>query len=198
MRLNTTARGAVDLSTIPLRSVETIDVLRGAGSARYGTDAIGGVISIRSRRADAESGADASFTVGRYDTLGTDLHLSLVGDRLRSSLAYSRLRSENDFEFGADARATQFRFRGRRSNAEAEPETTRLNAGFVEDSGLLQLSWDAGRTTEIGGTLRLFRRDNGQPGSTVGRAIREATDETRNALKADEQSRRALASLRLE
>ncbi len=195
VRLNSAARGEVDLSTIPLRSVEHIDVLRGAGSARYGTDAIGGVISITSRRGAPQPGADASFTAGRYDTLGADLLVSLGDDRVQSSLVYSRLRSDNDFEFDESARETEVSAPGRRSNP-VEPTITRRNADFVQDSGLLTLSFQATPTSELSGTLNLFSRDNGQPGSTVGRAKRNATDRTLNGLRADEQRRRALLALR--
>ncbi len=42
--------GAVDLSAIPLASIDRIEVLRDGASALYGTDAIGGVINFILRR----------------------------------------------------------------------------------------------------------------------------------------------------
>ena len=49
VRLNSAQLGSVDLSTIPLRQVDRIEVLRGGGSARFGSDAESGVISITTR-----------------------------------------------------------------------------------------------------------------------------------------------------
>lgn len=57
--------GGFSLETIPLESIERIEILRGAASALYGPDAVGGVIQIFTRQA---STPQRSATVG----LGTD------------------------------------------------------------------------------------------------------------------------------
>ncbi len=46
MRVNSSIVGTVDLSTIPVSSIERIEIVRGADSALYGSSAIGGVINI--------------------------------------------------------------------------------------------------------------------------------------------------------
>ncbi len=50
MRLNSGRDGTVDLSTIPLASVERIEIVRGGAGSLYGTSAIGGVINIITRK----------------------------------------------------------------------------------------------------------------------------------------------------
>src|SRR3989338_2186724 len=50
VRLNTAQGSGVDLSRISLSSVEKIEILRGGESALYGSDAIGGVINIVTRK----------------------------------------------------------------------------------------------------------------------------------------------------
>jgi len=60
------AHYALDLA-VPLQSVERIEILRGAGSALYGPDAIGGVINIVTRRT---AGASLEARTGSFGTVG--------------------------------------------------------------------------------------------------------------------------------
>lgn len=58
--------GGIDLSQLPLHDVERIEVLRGPQSALYGSDAIGGVVSIITRSGGKPS-AQAQFETGSRD-----------------------------------------------------------------------------------------------------------------------------------
>jgi vitamin B12 transporter len=49
-RVNDPLSGLVDVSKIPLDSVERIEVMRGGGSAIYGGDAVGGVVNIITKK----------------------------------------------------------------------------------------------------------------------------------------------------
>lgn len=57
--------GAVDLNTIPLAIVETIEVLGDGASAIYGSDAIAGVVNIKTRR--NFEGAEIIGSYGEYE-----------------------------------------------------------------------------------------------------------------------------------
>ncbi|HUX20781.1 MAG TPA: TonB-dependent receptor [Spirochaetia bacterium] len=56
VRLNSSQDGLVDLSQIPLDSIERIEIVRGGDSALYGTNAIGGVINIITKEPSKDSG----------------------------------------------------------------------------------------------------------------------------------------------
>jgi iron complex outermembrane receptor protein len=56
--------GAVDLNSIPMAIVERIEVLKDGASAVYGSDAIGGVVSISTRR--DFTGVEARAFLGEY------------------------------------------------------------------------------------------------------------------------------------
>ena len=58
--------GGLDLSQVPLQDVDRIEVLRGAQSALYGSDAIGGVVSIITRSGGSPS-AQAQIETGSRD-----------------------------------------------------------------------------------------------------------------------------------
>ncbi|GAB3038213.1 TonB-dependent receptor domain-containing protein [Bowmanella dokdonensis] len=57
--------GAVDLSTIPLPAISSIEILKDGASSIYGTDAICGVVNILTR--DDFQGAEVAAYVGEYD-----------------------------------------------------------------------------------------------------------------------------------
>jgi outer membrane cobalamin receptor len=50
LRINDALSGLVDLSRIPLESVERIEVMRGGGSSLHGGDALGGVVNVVTKR----------------------------------------------------------------------------------------------------------------------------------------------------
>lgn len=64
----TVGRGssAVDLNTIPMAAVQSVEVLRDGASAQYGSDAIAGVINVILRR--AAEGGNATISYGQRDT----------------------------------------------------------------------------------------------------------------------------------
>ena len=57
---------AVDLNTIPVAALQSIEVLRDGASALYGSDAIAGVINLRLRQ--ARTGGGATINASEYDT----------------------------------------------------------------------------------------------------------------------------------
>jgi len=57
---------AVDLNTIPVAALQSIEVLRDGASALYGSDAIAGVINLRLRQ--ARTGGGATLNASVYDT----------------------------------------------------------------------------------------------------------------------------------
>jgi len=187
VRLNSPERGAADLSTIPVRQVQEIEVIRGGGAARFGSDAVGGVVLITTRKAASDGPhADASLTAGSTTLRGGDITLSGAGDRGSALLSYSRLSARNDYLFDLPSRdpGRTFTFR-------------RLNADSSEDSGLLRGSLLLGQFTSLDASVDLYRRDGGQPGSVYGKPRENATSEDISCTTSDESYQRGLARLAL-
>jgi vitamin B12 transporter len=92
VRINPGTLGGAALQNIQPASIERIEIIKGARSSLYGTDAIGGVVNIITR-AGAASGASVYGSAGRYGTtvLAADVGGNL-SDRLAAggSLAYQR------------------------------------------------------------------------------------------------------------
>ena len=57
---------AVDLNTIPVAALQSVEVLRDGASALYGSDAIAGVINLRLRQ--GRTGGGATLNASEYDT----------------------------------------------------------------------------------------------------------------------------------
>jgi outer membrane receptor protein involved in Fe transport len=179
VRIASTERGAFDFSTLPLREVERVEILRGGGAARFGSDALGGVISITTRRPEGpDPSADVSLSGGTHDTLGGDLALAAGGERLRALASYTRLQSENDFEFEYGG----------------EPHT-RINADFVDQGGLLRSEIGLDRGSQLDAMLWLHDRDGGQPGSVQNSPQPPIPDDVLSCPTAEEEGTRGLARL---
>ncbi|MEM9005176.1 MAG: TonB-dependent receptor [Cyanobacteria bacterium P01_F01_bin.86] len=108
--------GAFDLSDITTDAVEQIEVLPGGGSVLYGSNAIGGVISITTRNLRTTPGFEAStnFDLGSFGYNRQSLELRQNQGPVSVNLGYSRTASENDFDFEIDS----VDFSGTRSNAD--------------------------------------------------------------------------------
>jgi outer membrane cobalamin receptor len=57
-----------NIEMIPPESIQRIEVLRGAASAHYGGDALGGVVNIITRKAKDTTAVELGFRGGTYDT----------------------------------------------------------------------------------------------------------------------------------
>jgi len=61
--------GVVDLRDIPVENIERIEIIRGPASSLYGSDAMGGVINIITRRGSSAPTAAATAAAGNFGAL---------------------------------------------------------------------------------------------------------------------------------
>ena len=92
--------GVVDLSTIPLAIIERVDVLKDGASAIYGSDAIGGVVNIITRR--QYEGAQVGLSYGQTAkgdgaTKSIDLTIGASGERSSGVMSLSHSSQEPIF-----------------------------------------------------------------------------------------------------
>lgn len=91
VRVSSSINGAFDWSNFPVDQIERMEIVRGSRAALYGSDAIGGVIQIFTRRSGTPYGA---VTVGKYGTKKASAGLS-VGDKTQFSANVSAENSES-------------------------------------------------------------------------------------------------------
>jgi len=66
--LNSPRDGEVDLSTIPLSSIDRIEVVHGPGSGLYGSSTIGGIVNILSKNPPAQPETEITSLAGTHNT----------------------------------------------------------------------------------------------------------------------------------
>lgn len=97
-RLNTPQNGGIanTLPVIPLHNVVRIELIRGLGSARYGTGAVTGVVNIITKRGNDLRGGEISTSVHNHRGFA---HSLLIGDKLGPwVLSFNGLYSDDDGE----------------------------------------------------------------------------------------------------
>ncbi|MGH0034707.1 MAG: TonB-dependent receptor plug domain-containing protein [Myxococcota bacterium] len=184
VRLNSAQTGSVDLSTIPIALVDRIEVSRGGGSVDVGSDAVGGVVNIVTKRPGAEPATAASFSGGSWETwAGSASHARRFSDGERDiTVGYEGFATEGDWDFKtAEVRTDVATLPSRseqRTNNDGESHAALLRLGQA-------LPWGWRLTL----TDQAFYGSRGEPGQSIDGFQREDARQRRT---------RNVASARLE
>ena len=149
LRVNPLDMGSIIWSSIPLESVERIEIMRGSGTVLYGDGATGGVINIVTNKSGNPVAA-VSATLGSYGYKGADIQLANGNDR-----AYYNL-----FVNTADAD-------GYRKNSQQDQQTASGRVGWLLDRG------------EVFTDFAVYKESMGLPGSVFSAAYRDDPRSTR-------------------
>lgn len=156
-RLSSAQNGSIDLAAIPVRNIESMEVLRGGVSALYGANAVTGVVNVRMRLPDTTS-ATLMLSQGAFNEWRTALGATIsVGDRTRVGIDADVVGTRGSFPFTT----TQFgsTFAVNRQNGDAR--LSRMVARYEQDDAL-------------SATVILRSADRGVPGAVVQGAITQA------------------------
>lgn len=136
--LNSELGGSADLSAIPLESIESVTVLTGSQSARYGARAMAGVIEITSRKArDERSALLRTGALGEWElggNYGTTFGSSSILESTNLTINHSSTRGNFAYEVPALRGGGQ----ARRQNADAR--STQMLAGVGLTPGAVKLA----------------------------------------------------------
>lgn len=87
VRVGSATSGQALFEAIPVGMIERIEILRGAASALYGSDAVGGVVQVFTRKGREGFHPEVFVGYGSNDTVQADASISGGSDRLRYSLS---------------------------------------------------------------------------------------------------------------
>ncbi len=147
VRLNNPIGGGVDLSTIPVDYVDRFEIIRGGASAFAGTDAIGGVVNIVTKKTDKPF-TSGSATYGSYETFGFNASRAQKLGDFSYLLSFTHAQSEGDFKF----------------KSVNDLILTRINNQFHSESFLAKGAYDPGNGWKIEMLNEFFYDNRGVPG----------------------------------
>ena len=94
VKVNPATAGGAALQNITPDAVERIEIVKGPRSSLYGSEAIGGVINIITRRGGPGRELGAQLQAGRYGTRGAGARASWNEDGFGAGVSATRLRSD--------------------------------------------------------------------------------------------------------
>ncbi|HRP36005.1 MAG TPA: TonB-dependent receptor [Gammaproteobacteria bacterium] len=94
VRVGSATSGQALFEAIPVGMIERIEILRGAASALYGSDAVGGVVHVFTRKGREGFHPEVFVGYGSNDTVQADASISGGRDRLRYSLSVGHEKTE--------------------------------------------------------------------------------------------------------
>ncbi|RYZ20136.1 MAG: TonB-dependent receptor, partial [Chitinophagaceae bacterium] len=94
---------AFDLNSIPLDNIERVEIVKGALSTLYGSDAIAGVVNIITRKGSNGTRFNGTLAGGSFGTFKGSGNLSGGYGQSQYSIGYSRLSASNGFSSAFDS-----------------------------------------------------------------------------------------------
>lgn len=109
LRIGSATSGGAALEHLSLDEIERIEIVRGPASALYGSDAIGGVIQVFTRKASAPFAADAYAGIGSYGSQDYAAGVSGRAGAFSGSLRASHMQTDG-FSATTDAEKQPFSY----------------------------------------------------------------------------------------
>jgi len=94
MKANTPSTGAYDFAKIPASAIERVEIVRGPQSVLYGSDAIGGVINIITRRGGDAPRLSATLDGGSYGTARAAANVQGGGHTIDYAASFERFNND--------------------------------------------------------------------------------------------------------
>jgi vitamin B12 transporter len=197
VRINPGTIGLAALQNIPPGMVERIEIVKGPRSALYGTDAIGGVINVITRRG-ARDGWSAEVGYGDYDTTQASVSGGIATERLEFDLGVSYVdsagfptRTTDDTDRGYENLSASVRVSGDVGPAEVTLQhwraegtseysdfyLTPVDQDFENSTTAISVAWDLGAAVRAEvGVSRLEDRIQQNQSADFLETVRDSVD----------------------
>ncbi len=153
--LNDASGGGVDLSSIALSDVASIEVYRGVTPVNFNKASIGGVVNIRTLRAKEGLKASATLGYGSFNTRQASGFINHKPGKWDYLVSASYMASDNDFEYLYDNHTEH--------NPNDDKWVKRNNAQFDQENVLAKVGYDFTDDLRIDLLNQWFSKDQGLP-----------------------------------
>ena len=153
--LNDASGGGVDLSSISLSDVESIEIYRGVTPINFGKASIGGVVNIRTLRAKKGLHASGTAGYGSFNTRKLSGFINHKPGKWDYLVSAGYLGSDNDFKFLND--------NGTEWNPDDDRWEKRNNAQFDQGNILAKFGYDVTDSIRFAVLNQWFSKKQGMP-----------------------------------
>ncbi len=192
-RINSSADGEADLSSIPPQAIDRIVIHRGGASSEFGPDALGGVINIITvpETRDPQRTFDLQHQEGKWGwrTNGLAISNPIPLDSVTTRFSYSRSTADGDFPYNYTVMPSNRVYEGTRTNNDFTTESYHL-------SGLSQ-PW---RRTTVSFSGQWYVAERGLPGRASDQNDRARSEDRRLLMNGEIERRfseRVLGEVRI-
>ena len=147
--INNAGSGGFDLSEFTTNNIQRIEVLPGGGSTLYGSDAIGGVINIITRRPTKKITTEAKVNFGAYGLNQQSIQNSGKKGDVSWVVGYNRTQTKNNYPF---------------SIPEANFSGIRKNNDALYNNFNVKLEADLGKRNTLSFSTLYLNKEQGTPG----------------------------------
>lgn len=153
IRINSLQNGMIDLSTIPVSFLQTIEITRTGSSALYGANAIGGAINFRMCK-KKQSTPSISIDRSSFDTYSANTSVGFQTNDIHTSIGLNGVSSRGNYpflhnEFGSTT------------------EKRRVNGDFQQFSSIISSTYSPSSNFNLSALVFGTYSERGVPGAVV-------------------------------
>ncbi|MEI6093144.1 MAG: TonB-dependent receptor [bacterium] len=170
--LNDASNGSVDLSTIPMSEVESIEIYKGITPINFGKSSIGGAVNIKTKRSQDEFKTDITAGYGSFNTFRFSPFISYKPGKFDYLISGDYQSSKNNFSF-LNNNGTQW------NNLDDRWEN-RNNNQFIQGNILFSFGYDLSKDTRLIFSNQYFSKDQNLPSWNNSPDTKTSLDTKRN------------------
>jgi len=122
---------AINIDSLPVKNIERIEIVRGPNSALYGSNAVGGVINIITKKPVAAASTTVNTEFGTWNSQRYTLTTQGGDDDVRYLFSYDKQKRDNyEYKNAVTGHEKEFPY----SNIDKEYESLRLDKSFGADT----------------------------------------------------------------
>ncbi len=153
--LNDSSGGGVDLSTIPVSQVESIEIYKGTTPINFSGASIGGAVNIKTKRVKSKPEGNITVGYGSFNTFKISPFVSHKPGKFDYLISGEYVNSKNNFSF--------LNNNGTKWNLDDDSRQKRNNAQFAQGNFITSIGYDFSQNTRLVFSNQYFQKGQHLP-----------------------------------